>query len=166
MFPLGKSNPIFELKTIRRKITKARIAGIDTIKRVMISIEEKSGDYMMFAEGLGLKSVLGREKVNSRRTFSNHIMEVEVVLGIEAARRSIINQVEQTMKEHGVNVDTRHLYLLAEVMCCKGKIIGFTRYGVDKMKDSTLMLASFEKTTDFLFDAASQAKHDRIRGVS
>jgi DNA-directed RNA polymerase III subunit RPC1 len=51
-------------------------------------------------------------------------------------------------------------------MCCKGRIIGFTRYGVDKMKDSTLMLASFEKTTDFLFDAASQAKHDRLKGVS
>jgi len=51
-------------------------------------------------------------------------------------------------------------------MTCKGKIIGFTRNGVDKMKDSTIMLASFEKTTDFLFDAATQGKHDRMRGVS
>ena len=93
-------------------------------------------------------------------------MEVETVLGIEAARKSIIKQVGETMKEHGVNVDLRHLFLLAEVMCCKGRIIGFTRYGVDKMKDSTLMLASFEKTTDFLFVAASQAKHDRLKGVS
>lgn len=65
-----------------------------------------------------------------------------------------------------MNVDVRHLLLLAEVMCCKGRIIGFTRYGIDKMKDSTLMLASFEKTTDFLFDAASQGKHDRLKGVS
>ena len=51
-------------------------------------------------------------------------------------------------------------------MTCKGKIIGFTRNGVDKMKDSTIMLASFQKTTDFLFDAATQGKHDRMRGVS
>lgn len=51
-------------------------------------------------------------------------------------------------------------------MTCKGRIIGFTRNGVDKMKDSTIMLASFEKTTDFLFDAATQGKHDRMRGVS
>ena len=28
------------------------------------------------------------------------------------------------------------------------------------------MLASFEKTVDFLFDAATQGKHDRMRGVS
>ena len=34
------------------------------------------------------------------------------------------------------------------------------------MKDSTMMLASFEKTTDFLFDAATQGKHDRMRGIS
>jgi DNA-directed RNA polymerase III subunit RPC1 len=70
------------------------------------------------------------------------------------------------MKEHGVNVNPRHIYLLAEVMTCKGRVIGFTRNGVDKMKDSTIMLASFEKTTDFLFDAATQGKHDRMRGIS
>lgn len=70
------------------------------------------------------------------------------------------------MRDHGVNVNPRHISLLAEVMTCKGKIIGFTRNGVDKMKDSTMMLASFEKTTDFLFDAATQGKHDRMRGVS
>ena len=51
-------------------------------------------------------------------------------------------------------------------MTCKGRIIGFTRNGVDKMKDSTMMLASFEKTSDFLFDAAPQGKHDRMKGVS
>lgn len=45
-------------------------------------------------------------------------------------------------------------------------MIGFTRNDVDKMKDSTMMLASFEKTTDFLFDAATQGKHDRMRGIS
>ncbi len=70
------------------------------------------------------------------------------------------------MRDHGVNVNPRHINLLSEVMTCKGRIIGFTRNGVDKMKDSTMMLASFEKTTDFLFDAATQGKHDRMRGVS
>lgn len=70
------------------------------------------------------------------------------------------------MKGHGVNVNERHVNMLAEVMTCRGRMIGFTRNDVDKMKDSTLMLASFEKTTDFLFDAATQRKHDRMRGIS
>lgn len=51
-------------------------------------------------------------------------------------------------------------------MTCKGRIIGFTRNDVDKSKDSTITLASFEKTTDFLFDAVTQSKHYRMRGVS
>jgi len=34
------------------------------------------------------------------------------------------------------------------------------------MKDSVLMLASFEKTTDNLFDASALDKHDNTTGVS
>lgn len=48
----------------------------------------------------------------------------------------------------------------------KGEILGITRFGVAKMKDSVLMLASFEKTTDHLFDASAYGKTDSILGVS
>jgi hypothetical protein len=44
--------------------------------------------------------------------------------------------------------------------------LGITRFGVAKMKDSVLMLASFEKTTDHLFDASAFGKNDSIAGVS
>ena len=56
--------------------------------------------------------------------------------------------------------------LLADVMTYKGEVLGITRFGVAKMKDSVLMLASFEKTTDHLFDAAAYGKTDEIAGVS
>lgn len=39
-------------------------------------------------------------------------------------------------------------------------------FGVAKMKDSVLMLASFEKTTDYLFDAAVNTTVENILGVS
>jgi DNA-directed RNA polymerase III subunit RPC1 len=48
----------------------------------------------------------------------------------------------------------------------QGEILGITRFGVAKMKDSVLMLASFEKTTDHLFDASFYGKTDKILGVS
>jgi DNA-directed RNA polymerase III subunit RPC1 len=72
--------------------------------------------------------------VDSKKTFSNHIMEIEKVLGIEAARNSIIEQVLYTMRQHGIEVDTRHVALLAEVMTFKGVVLGITRFGVSKMK--------------------------------
>jgi len=51
-------------------------------------------------------------------------------------------------------------------MTYKGEVLGITRFGVAKMKDSVLMLASFEKTTDHLFDASAFGKNDSIAGVS
>jgi DNA-directed RNA polymerase III subunit RPC1 len=70
------------------------------------------------------------------------------------------------MKSHGMNVDPRHIMLLGDVMTYKGEILGITRFGIAKMKDSVLMLASFEKTTDHLFDAAARLAQDAIEGVS
>lgn len=48
----------------------------------------------------------------------------------------------------------------------QGEVLGITRFGVAKMKDSVLMLASFEKTTDHLFNASFNARRDPIQGVS
>ena len=48
----------------------------------------------------------------------------------------------------------------------QGEILGITRFGISKMKESVLMLASFEKTTDHLFDAAVHARKDKVVGVS
>lgn len=56
--------------------------------------------------------------------------------------------------------------LLADEMTFKGDVLGITRFGIAKMKDSVLMLASFEKTTDHLFEAALHGRNDLIQGVS
>jgi hypothetical protein len=65
-----------------------------------------------------------------------------------------------------MSVDARHNMLLADCMTYKGEVLGITRFGIAKMKDSVLMLASFEKTTDHLFDAALRGATDPVRGVS
>ena len=70
------------------------------------------------------------------------------------------------MGKHGMTIDARHVMLLADIMTFKGEVLGITRNGIAKMKDSVLMLASFEKTPDHLFEAALQAKKDSIEGVS
>jgi DNA-directed RNA polymerase III subunit RPC1 len=142
VIPVSKTNLMFELKNLRRKLVNVVIGGVTTISRALIS-KESEEKHIIYAEGLGLNKVMATPGVDTKRSFSNHITEIEECLGIEAARQSIINQINDTMKSHGVNVNPRHINLLSEVMTCKGRIIGFTRNGVDKMKDSTIMLASF-----------------------
>lgn len=70
------------------------------------------------------------------------------------------------MSAHGMSIDVRHSMLLSDVMTYKGEVLGITRFGLARMKDSVLMLASFEKTTDHLFDAAIHGRRDPIVGVS
>ena len=71
-----------------------------------------------------------------------------------------------TMSSHGMTIDHRHVFLLGDIMTSKGEVLGITRFGISKMKDSVLSIASFEKTTDHLFEAALYSKKDAIVGVS
>ena len=110
--------------------------------------------------------VMGTPGVDGTHTWSNHVMENEKALGVEAARTKICSEIKMIMGCYGITLDSRHLMLLADVMTYKGEVLGITRFGIAKMRESVLMLASFEKTADHLFDAAMHARVDRIVGVS
>lgn len=78
----------------------------------------------------------------------------------------IINEIAATMGAYGIGIDPRHLMLLGDLMTHVGHVVGITRHGLLQLKESALMLASFEKTTDHLFDAACQGAVDSVSGVS
>ena len=122
--------------------------------------------YQLLCEGRGLIQVMGTTGVDGTRTMSNDITEVNRVLGIEAARQSIQDEIGYVYRQYGLGIDPRHLMLLSDVMTYRGEILGINRFGIAKMKESVLMLASFEKTPDHLFDAAVHGAVDNIDGVS
>jgi len=161
----------FQMQAFKADLPKVIVQGIPTISRAVIN-EESSGsgggpkNYHLLVEGYGLAEVMGSPGVKGTETTTNHIMEVEQVLGVEAARASISGEISYIMNAYGIGIDHRHLLLLSDVMSFKGEILGITRFGVSKMKESVLMLASFEKTTDHLFDAAVHGRTDAIVGVS
>ncbi|KAG2125902.1 hypothetical protein BD769DRAFT_1736203 [Suillus cothurnatus] len=162
----------YKLRELKRVLPDVVVKGVPTIQRAVINIKEKDdakgkkGDKELLVEGYGLQKVMTTEGIVGEATTSNHVIESAKVLGIEAARRTIIDEIQYTMQSHGMSIDPRHVMLLGDVMSYKGEVLGITRFGVAKMKDSVLMLASFEKTTDHLFDAAAFGKNDSIAGVS
>ena len=140
--------------------------GLPKVNRAVISIDEKkSTEYKLFVEGEGLKDVMATNGIDGTRTTSNNTIEVFETVGVEAARATIINEIVYTMTSHGMSIDIRHVMLLADLMTYKGEVLGITRGGLAKMKESVLMLASFEKTADHLFDAAFYGQEDEIYGV-
>ncbi|KAH9482988.1 DNA-directed RNA polymerase III subunit rpc1 [Psilocybe cubensis] len=162
----------YRLRELKRGLSSVVVKGVSSIQRAVINIKDKDdakgkkGDKELLVEGYGLQKCMITEGVIGEETSSNHVIEVAQVLGIEAARRTIINEIQYTMKSHDMIIDPRHVMLLGDVMTYKGEVLGITRFGVAKMKDSVLMLASFEKTTDHLFDASAYGKNDSIAGVS
>ena len=54
-----------------------------------------------------------------KRTTSNNTYEVGATLGIEAARQTIMKEIQYTMESHGMYIDRRHIMLLGDLMCCR-----------------------------------------------
>lgn len=158
----------FAMQALKAALPSVIVQGIPSVNRAVINEEAKDGrtSYHLLVEGYGLADVMGSPGVDGHLTTTNHIIEVEEVLGVEAARTQISSEISYIMNAYGIGIDERHLLLLSDVMTFKGEVLGITRFGVSKMRESVLMLASFEKTTDHLFDAAVHSRTDTIVGVS
>ncbi|CAF0881239.1 unnamed protein product [Adineta ricciae] len=162
-----KGNMYYTMKRYKETLPNVVVKGISTVERAVITIDEKEGTkHKLFVEGEGMRDVMGTQGVNANETTSNNTMEVFRCLGIEAARTTVINEIVYTMASHGIGLDVRHVMLLADLMTYKGEVLGMTRNGLAKMKESVLMLASFERTIDHLYDAAYHGQKDTICGVS
>jgi DNA-directed RNA polymerase III subunit RPC1 len=161
---------IFDIiQDLKRILPNVVVKGYPDCARAIVKKDDKpdaSGrePVSVLVEGYGLKACMTTEGVDGVKTRSNNVMEAKDVLGIEAARSTIIAEISSVMG--GMDIDPRHMQLLADVMTYKGDVLGITRFGLAKMRDSVLQLASFEKTPDHLFNAAVGMKRDRIEGVS
>ena len=174
----AKSSLFFAMQTLRKKLPDVMVRGSKGIERCIVTKGLGAGkdirgkrrcqedDHCLMVEGTDILAAMGIRGVQAHRVASNHIVEVEKALGIEAARATIMNEMQTTMNHHGMTLDTRHVMLLADLMTYKGEVLGCTRFGLEKMKDSVMMLASFEKTADHLFEAALHGTKDPITGVS
>jgi len=153
-----------ELLQLVERIKKVTLKGVDGIKRVVI---RKEGDeYVLYTEGSSLKEVLEFEGVDPTRTKTNNINEICEVLGIEAARNAIINEATETLREQGLQVDVRHIMLVADIMTCDGDVKQIGRHGVSGEKASVLARAAFEVTVNHILDAAIRGDVDDLRGVT
>lgn len=157
------SDLLLRVNHLKRVLPTITISGYPDAARAIIQSTDK-GEHTVLVEGYGLRACMTTDGVIGIQCTSNNVMECREVLGIEAARTTIAKEIGAVMGDMGI--DPRHMQLLADVMTYKGEVLGITRFGLSKMRDSVLQLASFEKTPDHLFDAAAGMKSDQIEGVS
>ena len=153
-----------QFQQLRDSINALQIGGLNGIKRAIIR-KEKEG-YVIYTEGSNLGDVLEIEGVDPTRTTTNGIMEIFEVLGIEAARNSIMNEANNTLSEQGLNVDIRHLMLVADIMTNDGEVNAIGRHGISGRKTSVLARAAFEITTNHIYTAGIMGSVDKLEGVA
>jgi len=154
-----------KLLDVTETLKDLKVKGIDGIKRVIIRNEPNEG-YVIYSEGSNIEKVLKIEGVDPFRTTTNDIQAVGRVLGIEAARNMIIKEAYNTLMEQGLNVDLRHIMLVADIMTADGTIRAIGRHGVSKEKESVLSRAAFEITVSHLLQAARRGETDKLGGVA
>ena len=161
--PRGKVEELNDIYRLKEKVKDIYIMGIKGIELVLPV--KQADEFVIRTKGSNLKDVLDLDFVDETRTTTNDVFEISKVLGIEAARQSIINEVLNVMEAQGLNVDIRHIMLVADTMCTNGEIRGITRYGVVSEKASVLARASFETPIKHIINASLIGEVDNLNSV-
>ena len=162
-YPKLKEYDLGEVFKLKEKVKDSYICGVKGITQVLPF--KKDNEFIILCAGTNLKDMLKLEEVDEKRTVTNDIKEIESVLGIEAARQSIINESLKVIEDQGLDIDIRHLMFLADVMTVTGKVKGITRSGITSEKQSVLARASFETPIKHIINAALTGERDNLNSV-
>ncbi|MFQ6127606.1 MAG: DNA-directed RNA polymerase subunit A'' [Thermoplasmata archaeon] len=153
-----------KLQRLRENLAALRIKGIKGISRAII--RKQDSEYVIYTEGSNFKEVLDLDTIDPTRTTTNNIQEIYEVLGVEAARNSIIKEASETLREQGLTVDIRHIMLVSDMMTNDGDVKAIGRHGISGRKSSVLARAAFEITSTHLMRAAIIGEEDFLDGVA
>ncbi|MCQ5337320.1 MAG: DNA-directed RNA polymerase subunit A'' [Candidatus Methanomethylicia archaeon] len=153
-----------KIKKLREKILGLKLKGVKGIKRVLI--QKEGNEYVIYTDGSNLAGVLRVKGIDPYKVYTNNIFEIAEVLGIEAARAAIIREAYHVLEQQGLDVDLRHVILIADLMTITGKIRQIGRHGVSGEKSSILARAAFEVTVKHLLEAAVHGEEDPLEGVT
>jgi DNA-directed RNA polymerase II subunit RPB1 len=174
---LDQTDEIYKLKNLQEFILKNVILrGIKNIPKVLLrkvpntSIKE-NGNYqakdvwVLDTVGSNLKDILTLDNINVNKTFSNDIQEVYRVLGIEAARQCVHNELIECFAGVG-KINYHHTTMLCDRICATQKMVSIFRHGINNDDIGPIAKASFEETPEMFLKAAKHAELDLMTGVS
>jgi len=148
------------------KLQQKKIGGVKNLRKIYVS--EYRDEYVIVTSGVNLKGVLESniEEIDKFRIETNDIFQIYACLGIEAARNAIVEGIKKVMNGQKIDIDYRHLLLIADAMTFTGEIQGIGRGGIVGMKRSVLGRAAYEETEKHLLNAAISKEIDPISGVA
>jgi DNA-directed RNA polymerase subunit A' len=147
----------------KEKLKETVISGVKDISQVVVA--NRGRDFVILTAGSNLKDVFEVKGVDMAKTFTNDIYNTFEVLGIEAARQTIINEIKKVLQLQGLDINERHLKLVADAMTSSGVVKGVTRMGIISDKASILARATFETPDKQFINATIQGGRDELNSV-
>ena len=154
------------LLQLEEKIRDLRLKGIPGVERANVQFNDKTGEHYLATIGSNLARINEIEAIDRSRTYTNNIIEIYDQLGIEAARQAIVDELKETLDGARLEVDDRHLLIVADVMTSEGEVRAIGRHGVSGTKHSILARAAFEVTVNHLLKAGIIGERDHLTGVA
>ncbi|KAI0335618.1 beta and beta-prime subunits of DNA dependent RNA-polymerase [Cubamyces sp. BRFM 1775] len=99
--------------------------------------------------------------IDENGIYSNDIYALLCAYGVEAARAAILREIGGVFAVYKIDVDIRHLELIADYMTFDGGYKPFNRKGIST-NPSPLLKASYETTAAFLSDATLHGDFDDL----
>lgn len=175
---LDQSDEIYMLKNFQDNVlNNIVLRGINGIKnvsprKVKNSVIKEDGKFVqkeswiLDTTGTNLLDVLALDYIDAKRTCSNDIKEIFDVLGIEAARQAIHNELVEVMEFSDVYINYHHVSLLCDRMTCNKNMVSIFRSGLLNDNIGPIAKATFEVHTEVFLNASRHGDLDHMRGVS
>ncbi|XP_050227072.1 DNA-directed RNA polymerase I subunit 1 [Mercurialis annua] len=141
--------------------------GKDPKERIDIKPDEKAKLPALHATGVDFTTFWKMEdRLDVRYIYSNSIHAMLKTFGIEAARETIIREINHVFKSYGISVSNRHLSLIADYMTHSGGYRPMSRLGGIAESISPLSKMTFETASKFIVEAALHSEVDNLETPS
>jgi DNA-directed RNA polymerase beta' subunit len=151
-------------KVLLQKIGEMVLCGISGVKDYVV---QKVGDkFSIITQGNNFQEIMGLDWIDPSTVYSNNMWDIYRVLGIEAVRAFLVEELKRVISSDGTFIHPCHMTLLIDFMTYQGMIISVSRYGMKKEQSSPLAKASFEECLDHFLTAGFMGDEENIVGVS
>jgi DNA-directed RNA polymerase I subunit RPA1 len=171
----ASSPKVLMLQLVEQFTRNAVIRAVPGIKSCFYNKDNKIKDPMtgelrvepvIVTEGINLLAIRDCQDIlNPHKVFTNDIAAIRAYYGVEACRATIVEEMNGVFAGHGIDVDMRHLNLIADCMTRTGSYLAFNRAGL-RNQTSPFMKMSFETTIGFLKDAVLCEDYDDLKNPS